>query len=173
MLTFFVSVPNERRSGLVAVDRGRGGGFVGMAYAEMLISTLLSTFASATLMRNNSNSRLVSAPASSIINPPRPSRSDAKPDVLLSLAGPPLHDALTIIYLTHPHLISGPTGRLHVDISKTERDGETTFTPVDGSDEQDARNRSKVLMDLDVQGFFEVMLSVVDEADKVVAKVEM
>jgi len=44
---------------------------------------------------------------------------------------------------------------------------------VDGSDEQDARNRSKVLMDLDVQGFFEVMLSVVDEADKVVAKVEM
>jgi inosine-uridine nucleoside N-ribohydrolase len=142
---------------------------------SILTSTSAHVLPSATLMRNNSNSRPVSPASSSIIEVPllTTARPDASPR---SLAGPPLHDALTIIYLTHPHLISGPTGRLHVDISKTERDGETTFNPVvDGGEEEqgDARNKAMVLMDLDVQGFFEVMLSVVDKADEVVARVEM
>jgi len=55
MLTFFVSVPNGRRevvSPSIAI--------VAVVFAAMLISTLLSTFASATLMRSNSSSRLVS-----------------------------------------------------------------------------------------------------------------
>lgn len=143
----------------------------------VLITFFDKSVRSATLMRNNSSLELVSARPTLPSSCQRP-RVDMMSFRPLRLTGPPLHDALTIIYLTHPHLISGPTGKLHVDISKTERDGETTFTPLvdvegreDGQD--DARNRCKVLMDLDVDGFFEVMLEVVDRADEVLARVEM
>jgi inosine-uridine nucleoside N-ribohydrolase len=98
----------------------------------------------------------------------------------LCFAGPPLHDALTILHLTHPHLLKGRRGKLTVDISKTEKDGETSFSP--SSEEKfssldmisgEKNVESLVLEDLDVEAFFDVFLEVVERADEVVAKVEM
>jgi inosine-uridine nucleoside N-ribohydrolase len=95
--------------------------------------------------------------------------------------GPPLHDALTIIHLTHPHLLKGRRGKLTVDTSKTEKDGETTFFPSSEeffSEVEFGRDKAEgvenlVLEDLDVEAFFEVFLEVVARAEEVVAKVEM
>ena len=98
--------------------------------------------------------------------------------------GPPLHDALTIIHLTHPHLLQGRRGKLSVDVSKTDKDGETTFVPSSEDKVSDLEPagtgkgetqavESLVLEDLDVEAFFEVFLEVVHRAEEVVAKVEM
>lgn len=75
-----------------------------------------------------------------------------------------------------------------MDISKTEKDGETLFQassedkisdlPREGQSEKggkegETRVETLVLEDLDVEGFFEVFLEVVGRAEEVVEKVEM
>lgn len=135
-------------------------------------------------MRINSDSR----PVSPAVFPRHfPARS-ADTSIVGRPTGPPLHDALTIIHLTHPHLLKGRRGKLTVDISKTEKDGETLFQassedkisdlPREGQSEKggkegETRVETLVLEDLDVEGFFEVFLEVVGRAEEVVEKVEM
>lgn len=67
-----------------------------------------------------------------------------------------------------------------MDISKSEKDGETSFSPSleEKTSSLDLNSGEKaveslVLEDLDVEAFFEVFLEVVERADEVVAKVEM
>lgn len=92
--------------------------------------------------------------------------------------GPPLHDALTIMALTHPNLFQGRWCHLTVDTSETERNGqvkadwscpETEYQDYDTMSRRgEGKDNCFVLLGLDAKGFFDIFLEVVAQAEKVV-----
>lgn len=106
-------------------------------------------------------------------------------DRLCPFAGPPLHDALCVLHLGEPDLLPGRWAHLSVDISDTERNGETkaTFFSPEGTvdkwedrekflstaQEEDAFPNCYVMETLDREAFMRVLLECVDRAEKFIA----
>lgn len=103
-----------------------------------------------------------------------------------SYSGPPLHDALCVLHLAQPDLLPGRWAHLSVDVSDTERNGETkaTFFSSEGTTD-DLEDRAKFMVDspegdmfpncfvmetVDREAFMRVLLECVDRAEQVIAK---
>ncbi|KAG9317831.1 Inosine/uridine-preferring nucleoside hydrolase domain-containing protein [Chiua virens] len=85
--------------------------------------------------------------------------------------GPPLHDALTIAYVSNPDLFKGR--RLHVDVETRgeHTTGATivhtfTYRPYDDTWGSNGKN-CVVLESLEVETFFDILLDCIDRCDKV------
>jgi inosine-uridine nucleoside N-ribohydrolase len=104
----------------------------------------------------------------------------------LPCSGPPLHDALCVLHLAQPELLPGRWAHLSVDVSDTERNGETraTFFSPEGTVDE-LEDRAKFFVDdeqgdvfpnclvmetLDREAFMRVLLECVDRAEEVIAK---
>ncbi|KAH9833703.1 nucleoside hydrolase [Rhodofomes roseus] len=85
--------------------------------------------------------------------------------------GPPLHDALTIAYVSNPELFKCKRYRVDVELSGTHTAGETVvdiwnYRSCDDSWGRDGKN-CMVAESLDVSGFFQLFLDCVSRCDAV------
>ncbi|KAI9513221.1 Inosine/uridine-preferring nucleoside hydrolase domain-containing protein [Russula earlei] len=85
--------------------------------------------------------------------------------------GPPLHDALTIGYVSHPELFIGRRHRVDVELAGTHTSGETVadvwgYLKSDDTWGRTGRN-CEVATDLDVTAFFDLLLGCVARCDEV------
>jgi uridine nucleosidase len=85
--------------------------------------------------------------------------------------GPPLHDALTIAYVTHPELFKITRHRVDIELTGTHSIGETIvdvwkYRPCDDTWGRNGRN-CNVVDHMDVTGFFDMFLEAVSTCDKV------
>jgi len=85
--------------------------------------------------------------------------------------GPPLHDALTIAFVSRPDLFSSQRYHVDVELSGTHTSGETVvdvwdYQCCDESWGPSGKN-CLVVQSVDVDGFFDLFLDCVDKCDKV------
>ncbi|KAI0265218.1 nucleoside hydrolase [Gloeopeniophorella convolvens] len=84
--------------------------------------------------------------------------------------GPPLHDALTIAYISRPELFTSRRYRVDVELAGTHTAGQTVadvwgYLGVDDSWGSTGRN-CDVALDLDVESFFELLFDCVTRCDE-------
>ncbi|KAF8076688.1 uridine nucleosidase [Lyophyllum atratum] len=85
--------------------------------------------------------------------------------------GPPLHDALTVAYVSHPELFTTIRKRVDVELTGTHTLAETVvdiwnYRPCNDSWGAGGKN-CLVAQSVDVEGFFELLLACVSRCDKV------
>ncbi|KAI5993631.1 Inosine/uridine-preferring nucleoside hydrolase domain-containing protein [Pisolithus albus] len=85
--------------------------------------------------------------------------------------GPPLHDALTVAYVSNPNLFKGKRYRVDVELQGRHTTGETVADIWDYQQCDDtwgaAGKNCLVLESLEVDQFFDVLLDCVDSCDRV------
>ncbi|KAF8806323.1 uridine nucleosidase [Phlegmacium glaucopus] len=84
--------------------------------------------------------------------------------------GPPLHDALTIAYVSQPDLFQATRHRVDIELTGTHTLGETVvdiwkYRPCDDTWGRDGRN-CLVAESLNVEGFFDLFLDAVSRCDE-------
>jgi len=85
--------------------------------------------------------------------------------------GPPLHDALTIAYVSQPELFTGRRYRVDVELAGTHTSGQTVadvweYLKVDDTWGRTGKN-CEVATDLDITAFFKLFLDCVARCDEV------
>ncbi|KAH9994141.1 uridine nucleosidase [Russula compacta] len=85
--------------------------------------------------------------------------------------GPPLHDPLTIAYISQPELFTGRRYRVDVELTGTHTSGETVVDVRDRLTRDDTWGRTgkncEVTTDIDTPAFFELFLRCVARCDEV------